>query len=993
MMLLGSVGATLAVAMGAPVGAMAQTAAAPATATPPDQSKPAADQEIVVTGSRIKRTTYNSPSPITVITAEQAELTGEVDTSHILQLSSVANNAAQINNSYSGYVVTGGPGVNTLSLRGIGAQRTLILIDGQRMGPAGVGGTVGPIDLNTIPASIIDRIEIENDGASSIYGSDAVAGVVNIITKKNLDGGDFNAFVNPSQGGGGNSYQFNGDWGKTFDKGYFTAGFDIYQQDPLQLKQRPYLECARDVVTNPTNGKSADIIDPATGSPKCFNLFLTPGVEDLATGGLYAANPKAVAGGGAMGTDLNGFQAVGLNFSPAAGAPTAAETAATLASEALIPYNPSIYGETDAISPVSRYTFTLQGGLDLTPHDQLYGSMLLNQRDSRQVSVGQFFGVLNPDNPFNTPGFGFPLPVIPEYFNSSQKVNYARFVGGVRGDLPSFATVTNLTYDIYAQLSDDEGAYTQSYQKTDRVNATMGAGAGTNGCDVNALQIGGSGETMAQAEPGVACVPVNYIAAVQNGGFTPAEQAFLFGNATGHTGYKQYYIEGSTNGDLFQLPAGPLGVSLGFQVRREDLDDKPPADFINANVYNFSTSGITKGSEEAQEVFGELAIPVIKAVPLIKNFDISLSGRVSNYNSYGTNETYKIGFDWAVTDWLTLRGTDGTAFRAPALYEQFLANQTSFLNQISIDPCIQYGSSGASLNVQKNCAAQGIPANFAGGGSGAEIFAGGGSGLKPETSINQTAGIVFTPKWFGLNLKIAATYFAYDIKNQIQQFGAANILYQCYNSPSFPNSPFCSLFSRDNDPTSSNYQGINTVNDDYVNVAEQYEQGMDLDIDYRTRLPKNFKLAVESHMSWSFYNNTILLNGQTNNYLGQVGQPGFEGNVNFRLDHGPWTVNYYIEMVGHSSDNPFISDINTNYYQSGETVLLNHVVPFYTTSDVSVRRKFDKFSVELGVKNLFDTPPPVYSAEGFQNRIGTVPLTSQYDLIGRSFFVTFKSHF
>jgi iron complex outermembrane receptor protein len=210
-------------------------------AAPASSSGSGSVGEVVVTGSRIKTTTFNSPDPLTVITAEQAELSGGVDTAQILQLSAVAANAQQINNYFTGFVTTGGPGANTLSLRGLGSDRTLFLIDGQRLGPAGVGGTVGPIDLNVIPESMIDRIEILKDGASSIYGSDAVAGVVNIITKTDQDGGQIHAFANPSQGGGGEIYQINGSWGKTFDKGYISVGFDYYRQDELKLSQRSWL--------------------------------------------------------------------------------------------------------------------------------------------------------------------------------------------------------------------------------------------------------------------------------------------------------------------------------------------------------------------------------------------------------------------------------------------------------------------------------------------------------------------------------------------------------------------------------------------------------------------------------------------------------------------------------------------------------------------------------------------------------------------------------
>ena len=366
-------------------GLLLATLAAPAwaqTTTPPDQSNPPAStttpppkakpapppeegtqvNELVVTGSRIKTTTYTSTAPLSVITGEQAELIGAVDTSQILQLSTVAANAVQINNFFTGFITTGGPGANTLSLRGLGAQRTLFLINGQRLGPAGVGGTVGPFDLNVLPSSLIDHIDILKDGASSIYGSDAVAGVVNVITKTNQDGVDVHAYGNPSQDGGGNEYQIDGSFGKTFDKGYITAGFDYYRQDALLVGSRPYLDCAQDRHDTST-GAPADLIDPATGAAKCQNISIANSVIDA---GVifqeYIPNAQAVAGGGGLGGadewDLNGFQAVGVQLCgttpvPCLEAPpgTPINVAATRANAAILPTTSPLLNKATAISP------------------------------------------------------------------------------------------------------------------------------------------------------------------------------------------------------------------------------------------------------------------------------------------------------------------------------------------------------------------------------------------------------------------------------------------------------------------------------------------------------------------------------------------------------------------------------------------------------------------------------------------------------------------
>ena len=210
-------------AMIAPGIAVAQsTPPSDTTPPPPATQKSNEVSEVVVTGSRIHRNEYNSAAPIQVLSGDTASLEGLANTAEILSTSSLVAGSFQVNNQLTGFLVTGGPGASTIQLRGLGAQRTLVLVDGYRMGPAGVGGTVGPFDLNVIPSSIVDRIEILKDGASSIYGSDAVAGVINVITKKNLDGGVINAFSDISQYGGGNRYDVNGGWGKVFDKGYWN---------------------------------------------------------------------------------------------------------------------------------------------------------------------------------------------------------------------------------------------------------------------------------------------------------------------------------------------------------------------------------------------------------------------------------------------------------------------------------------------------------------------------------------------------------------------------------------------------------------------------------------------------------------------------------------------------------------------------------------------------------------------------------------------------
>ena len=208
---LGLLGATFfTAAAGMAVPAMAQDAPQPAQAG--SQAEPQ-EEEVVVTGSRIRRDEFTSTAPIQVITGETATLEGLIDAGEVLQSSSVAAGSFQLNGQFGGFVVEGGTGINSVSLRGLGAQRSLVLLNGRRPGPAGVRGQVGAFDLNVIPSSVIQRYEILKDGASSVYGSDAVAGVVNVITVDRIDDPIINFEINQPFEDGGESYSIDGAYG------------------------------------------------------------------------------------------------------------------------------------------------------------------------------------------------------------------------------------------------------------------------------------------------------------------------------------------------------------------------------------------------------------------------------------------------------------------------------------------------------------------------------------------------------------------------------------------------------------------------------------------------------------------------------------------------------------------------------------------------------------------------------------------------------------
>ncbi|MDQ1154116.1 TonB-dependent receptor domain-containing protein [Brevundimonas sp. SORGH_AS_0993] len=652
--------------------------------------------EVVVTGSRIRRSEYSSTQPVQIITSEEATLEGLVDTTEILQGSTIANTATQINNYYTGYVTTGGPGVNTISLRGLGANRTLVLLNGRRAGPAGARGTVGPTDLNVIPSSLIERVEILTDGASSIYGSDAIAGVVNIITKKNFDGGSANVYVSQPFKSGGEEYQANVNYGRTFDRGYFSIGADYYDRKALRFGDRESFSCPQlAAYWDPELNIRADVTDPATGQYKCTSTaaeLVTLYVNGGAGGTIdYHPVPGAPAGGGLRGCDLAGWEQVRVfatgfgacalpTARPANYTGTAAQWSDLLRNYyARSPLHSSRYNSRTAVSGVTRTSISAFGGFDLTPTTEVYGELLLNRRESNQDSWRQIWAAIPSAHPrvpaalrtVNGVAISHVEPTLLIDSKQEQQVDYYRGVAGIRGTL---SVGRGWDWDLTAQYSRSEAEYGSTFVYNDRFLAATSFTTATQlaaGCNTARL-------TTATACPtgGVDFFSPNVVA---NGEMRQEDRDFLFGYETGRTVYEHKYVEGLISGEVFDLPAGPVGLALGFQLREESLDDLPGLQERTGNYWGQTAAGHTVGKDRINEAFAEIELPVLKNLPLFNNLSVNLSGRYSDYKSYGENSTYKVGLNWAITPEYRLRASKGTSFRAPALYELYLANQTGFL--------------------------------------------------------------------------------------------------------------------------------------------------------------------------------------------------------------------------------------------------------------------------------------------------------------------------
>jgi iron complex outermembrane receptor protein len=1045
-----------AAALVAPTVAVAQPtapAAAPA-ADDEDEDEEGDVSALVITGSRIKRSEFNSSAPIQVITSEQSSLEGLVDTAEILQQSSVASGSFQVNNQLTGFVTDGGPGASTISLRGLGATRTLVLLNGKRVGPAGTRGTVGPVDLNVIPNSIVERFEILKDGASSIYGSDAVAGVINIITKSNLDGFEFNLYGNIPLEEGGEQYRASAAWGKTWDRGYLNASLNYQESKILRRGDREDTACAADYFNaGGRGGARVDFAntDPSQTAPdslKCYNLFAriirTGSFGDLMYKDSGVTYPGITQGQNAP-TGVAGFDLV---RQARAGFPVT------------FPYahqDASPYSKASILSPLKNTSFYASGGFDILPNLELYGEFLFNRRESEQVGSRQFFpsvtGAYTGTSSvfranFNASGAAL-LPIVPLASVRDQEVKYWRGVVGLRGDIGRFS------WDAFYQHSDSDADYGTDIIYNDRVLAVTGGFASIRDPDTdpdgpNGPLLGTFYPPPANSalcfDPGDASNKSGYSCAqlpggidwslqrILEGNFTDAERAFLFKHEVGNTTYTQDLFEASVSGDLFNLPAGPVGAAAGFSFRKDEIDDTPGANERNNNLWGSTSAGRTAGSDQTKEVFAELEIPILKGLPGIESLDFQVSGRYVDYDSYGSGDTYKVGLNWQITPAWRIRATKGTSFRAPALYELYLANQTSFTNQGAIDPCVDYVND-PSLILRDNCAAAGVSPAYTttAGTSSALVITGGGAGvLKAETSEAYTVGLIWTPSF--IDLSVAVEYFDFLVEDEIRQFGSANIANQCYTDPNGINNPFCALITRNDQNAASRPNEIISVNNSYVNVAEQVNRGIDLTVRYGHEFDFG-RLTFDSQFTWQTKDTTTLLGGAaTEDYNGTTTEPDFTGSMSLRFDRGDWTAFWTVDMIGKQSDSDQVGDTSTSTRYSstcrrvvsatgvqvgasfsctdntqynvatgnffsvagqsvqvvGAPIYLKRYNEFTAYHAFSIRRKMDDWTFAAGVQNVFDDRPPSQSSGQF--RSGTAAL-NLYDMRGRRVFFSVTKRF
>jgi iron complex outermembrane recepter protein len=944
---------------------------------------------IVVTGSRIRRDEFSVAEPITVITRQEMTQAGFGSTAEALQSGAVTQGAEQINNYFGGYVTDGGTGANTLGLRGLGPARTLVLLNGRRLAPGGTRGSVVAADLNVLPSAIVERIEVLKAGASSVYGSDAVAGVVNIITDSQLEGLYLSGQTNIPDAGAGNEYRISGSFGFSTDRLNVIGSLEYYKRQQFSVGDADWAGCPVEGYLDGEGSEfgSGDYIDPETGEPKCWTIYNggvtinTLGIPTQQgigrTSGQLGNFNRFVPAPGQTDGPLPGYLGVGLYDRDS--------------------FDPDMLKE-PIITGAEIYTGFLSATYDFDAlgNAQAYVEVLGTRRKSssplyRQLSLDYATGspllpenlrdglFLNPNEISNGNIIAARAFIGYGLTDQKQSVDYVRIGGGLRGDF----FFPDWRYDAYVGKTWNDGTYESETFLTDRLAASLDVvdnGDGTFSC--------------ASAGVNPACVAAPALSADVIGGILPQEyRDYIVANVIGTTQFRETTYAFNIDGPIFAAPGGDVQLALGAEYRKQEINDQPDENAINGNLFNLTSGTPTVGTDNVKEVFGEIFVPVLADVPGFYRLNLTGSARYTDYASYGSDETYKISGEWEILRGFGLRGSYGTSYRAPALAEQFLGATSGFLSSAS-DPCDDLPAPGdQNPNEQiiaANCAAIGLPADFT-QTSGITVLRVGGAeaGLEAETSTNWSVGGVINPPLPASvgQLSLSLDYFSIKVENGVQDLAGGTILNRCYTDPNFdPTAGFCRFVTRDEN-------NALTVVSSFVNLSEDVVKGYEFNGRYQRDLFSGQLTLNANVVKYTEQSSRLFPEEYRTDRNGIVTAPDWVGNFDVTYAIDEFTFRYGLDWTDGDSSKTYeyfafdelTGESDPDLVQAYKDVYSFDVEDYFLHS-ASVQFNTGKYEFTAGVRNMFDTKPPRITAAGF-SVAGNAPLYSGYDYRGRTFFL------
>ena len=944
----------------------------------------AAVEEVVVTGSRIARPEIDQPTPVQVLGEEAFQKVGKADVGQVLAQQPAVNfGGTQQAQQNSGNSTTGG--LSLVNLRGLGTNRTLTLVNGKRQVGSDPGNTA--FDLNSISAAVIQRVDVVTGGASAVYGSDAVTGVVNIITRDKFEGIEIDAKASRSEyGKPGETRELSVTAGKLFAEGrgsvMATLTFDTTRT--FHHNDQP------DSFTFNTVANPAFVA--GNGQP---NTLLVPNVVSLQ---FWRAGVLNYAAG-------TGVQPTGIPFD-ASGRPTTFPRALAIGTLA-------IYRQLDAECPLcfdyqdydtlipkvdkrigsirGRYDLLVDGPLTATIYGDASYARRQSSGDGQPANITTNINVaqnafLDPTVRAQLLAANRPTATLTALLSSigDRFVNNLRkteqYNVGVRGAWDS--PLAELRYDTYFSYGESRIRYASenavlaaNFQAA--LDSVIDPATGAARCRLNVPALQPAGYVRpAIVGNAVDCAPYNPF------GLNPSQASIDFVSTpiVNHAGLSQtvagFSLAGDSSKFLTLIGGGAVGFAGGYEYRKEEASFRfDPL----VRLLTTASAGIdSDASFDVHEVYGEVALPLLKDQPFAHLLSLGFAARYADYSSVGGVTSYKADAVWAPIPDFRLRGTWSRAVRAPNITEAYSPEQTS--TGPGPDPCTTV-LAAISATRRANCTALGIPLVFAGRPTSIPLIASGNLNLSPEKADTFTVGFVGTPSFLP-GLSFSADYYEIDIKDAITLFTATQIAAACVDSIGGPDAAFCSLVRRDENPASPTFKFLESVRSTYVNASKFIDRGIDFQASYRfSAFDSDMVLQIAGNRLLERRNFPFQSNpAQYTKLEGFVGNPTWKINPSLSVTRGPLKVILSGRYFNAQSlidlspgQNPNFQDIKTirsEYYQ-----------------DVYVSWTFDRdydVTTYVGATNLFGNKLPRHTASQRN-------FTSGYDQMGTVFFAGLKA--
>lgn len=923
--------ATLAVLSLLATPAHSQTAPDPVASTTKQQTDavPPAEADIIVTGSRL-RAGFDSPTPVTALGQEQIETRAPTSIANIVnELPQVRNTVGQTANTRN---QVGPAGTNTVDLRGLGDIRTLVLVDGRRL-PSNRDG--GAPDTNAVPSLLVERVDVVTGGASAAYGSNAIAGVVQFVLKRRVDGLQLTAQAGVSERGDNASRFFGAAWGTDLtdrihlmiggeyadEEGVGTALTRSWGRREVGLLSLPATRAAGLPAQLFADNVRYNTMAPGslvTSGPLRGIAFLPGGQTTRFDFGTLSGGNQMTGSASNFGTSLNAYQNIKI---PVERGVVLGRITADLGSgtEAWAEFG---YNRL-TVRGVSGFSYFREGNIRINIDNPYLPSSVRDQMVASgltQITVGRSNDEIGPAKGENV-------------------TNEYRTALGLRGKIGG-----NWDWDMFAQWAHVD----YLYNAVDLVlpanyNAAIYAvrdGSGNIVCGPLATNPNLSAAQIPQVQAG--CVPFNPFGL---GSPSAAALDYVKGDEVLSNSTNLYQAAVNVTGTLFNLPAGPVAVALGGEIRREDtkVGQSPFSGLFNVgNLRGYS------GDTTVKEGYLEATVPLLESLPLLHRLEVNGALRYADYSSFGGSTTWKVGGVWEPFDGLRFRVTRSRDLRAPTLGDLF---KPGFISTAQL----RNPATGVTGTVNQQTTNN--------------------PNLGPEIGNTFTAGAVLTPSRWIPGLSISVDYFNIRIDNVIATFGGQLVLNQCFINNV---QQFCDLVTRDpNTPT-----GISLVRQTPVNAGTQKMRGLDMNLAYNTSLAG---IGVGGRLTLNAYGSYIdrftISNPATplqQNLFYTV--PQFRYNVRAQYSNDRFST--YLQLTGFSStryNQLAVGPEDPGYNPASAQSISSNRFPAYRylnagfTVFAGAARKYQLF---MTVDNLLDRDPP---GNVFFNGANV------YDMIGRTY--------